>query len=82
MLAEPKARSQVPNGAMGGVFCFTAMSAVSAELAVTANVAAASISFFMTIPILILAARLCGPRRIAYCRRSVRGVAVKTGNEL
>src|SRR3954470_14792254 len=54
MIAEPKARSQGSNGAGGGALAFTAMSAASAELAVTANTAAARTSFFMTIPISLL----------------------------
>src|ERR1044072_6982103 len=53
MIAAPKARSQGSNGAGGGALAFTAMSAAIAEVAVTANTAAARTSFFMTIPIFI-----------------------------
>src|SRR3954454_11194513 len=51
MMAEPKARSQGSNGGGGGALAFTAISAANVEPAVIASTAAASTSFFMTIPI-------------------------------
>src|SRR5262245_3807175 len=53
-MPAPKAKSQGSKGAGGGTLALTAMSAAIAELAVTANTAAASTSFFITIPISIL----------------------------